>query len=272
MSGTWTDANIEKSRARRACDRCRNLKVRCRLSDDNPDGPCERCISTKSYCNGALPRHDRTVPLTRLKALEEELAALKASLAASLPHNQTTLAQQEENISGSRAALLPETSSPPDAPRTVHSREGIVFGQRSVNEDLHQSGNVLQKRPLVNVQRDDDEMIPVGKRLHISIDSTMSLEQQQQEHAPPTPQSQSYTSNVGRRDFNEFNAQSDSAFPSRAASLEGSSHERCDTWSPPDVIDQGLLTSSFAVELFNCYAEKLAVCIPMVPVQTGTDA
>ncbi|EEQ32879.1 hypothetical protein McanMca71_003263 [Microsporum canis] len=97
-SGTTTDRNPAAGAAAdaasndpladlkrpRACEACRQLKVRCDPDHDNPDGSCKRCAKANRRCVVTVPTRKRQKKGdSRVAELERKIDALTASLQAS---------------------------------------------------------------------------------------------------------------------------------------------------------------------------------------------
>lgn len=68
----------------RACDACRQLKVRCEPDDKNPSNPCKRCAKANRSCVVTPPTRKRQKKTdSRVSELEKKIDALTASLQAS---------------------------------------------------------------------------------------------------------------------------------------------------------------------------------------------
>lgn len=68
----------------RACEACRQLKVRCELDNDHPSGSCKRCAKAKRTCVITAPSRKRQKKTdSRVTELEKKIDALTASLQAS---------------------------------------------------------------------------------------------------------------------------------------------------------------------------------------------
>lgn len=68
----------------RACDACRQLKVRCEPDDNNPSGSCKRCAKAVRRCVVTPPTRKRQKKTdSRVSELEKKIDALTASLQAS---------------------------------------------------------------------------------------------------------------------------------------------------------------------------------------------
>jgi Fungal Zn(2)-Cys(6) binuclear cluster domain len=67
----------------RACEACRQLKVKCELDDNNPAAPCKRCLKAGRQCVITAPNRKRQKKAdSRVAELEKKIDALTASLAA----------------------------------------------------------------------------------------------------------------------------------------------------------------------------------------------
>ena len=67
----------------RACEACRQLKVKCQPDENDPDGSCKRCAKAKRACVITAPSRKRQKKTdSRVAELEKKIDALTASLAA----------------------------------------------------------------------------------------------------------------------------------------------------------------------------------------------
>ncbi|EXJ87334.1 hypothetical protein A1O3_04293 [Capronia epimyces CBS 606.96] len=80
-SGNPADPNDLKRP--RACEACRQLKVKCELDDNSPTGSCKRCAKANRQCIVTAPSRKRQKKTdSRVAELEKKIDALTASLAA----------------------------------------------------------------------------------------------------------------------------------------------------------------------------------------------
>ncbi|KAI9045953.1 putative C6 transcription factor (War1) [Aspergillus affinis] len=97
----------------RACEACRQLKVRCEPDMNNPDGSCKRCAKARRSCVVMVPTRKRQKKAdSRVAELERKIDALTASLQAS--HGQDPLQQQQQ-----QQQQVPVT--PVELPREEHA-------------------------------------------------------------------------------------------------------------------------------------------------------
>jgi len=67
----------------RACEACRQLKVKCEPDDNHPTGSCKRCAKANRHCVVTAPSRKRQKKTdSRVAELEKKIDALTASLAA----------------------------------------------------------------------------------------------------------------------------------------------------------------------------------------------
>ena len=85
--GTGNDPNDDLKRPR-ACEACRQLKVRCEQDDDTPGVPCRRCAKAGRQCVVTVPSRKRQKKTdSRVAELEKKIDALTASLHAQKGQN-----------------------------------------------------------------------------------------------------------------------------------------------------------------------------------------
>ncbi|KAL2812159.1 hypothetical protein BJX63DRAFT_260141 [Aspergillus granulosus] len=107
----------------RACEACRQLKVRCEPDLNNPEEPCKRCAKAGRSCIVTQPTRKRQKKTdSRVAELERKIDALTATLQTSKQIN----------------ALLPSNSNAQPAPsRDDHvGRRWLVSGQNASNRSL----------------------------------------------------------------------------------------------------------------------------------------
>lgn len=104
----------------RACDACRQLKVRCEPDDKNPPGSCKRCAKANRKCVVTPPTRKRQKKTdSRVSELEKKIDALTASLQASRRADTITSTDgrsQEQEAAAARRWLgggPPPASMPP---------------------------------------------------------------------------------------------------------------------------------------------------------------
>lgn len=85
----------------RACEACRQLKVRCEPDSSHPSGSCKRCAKTGRNCVVTAPTRKRQKKTdTRVAELERKIDALTASLQAQgdpVPNKPGPVATSEED-------------------------------------------------------------------------------------------------------------------------------------------------------------------------------
>lgn len=80
------DPSVDLKRPR-ACEPCRQLKVRCDPDPDHPDGSCKRCAKARRTCIVTAPTRKRQKKTdSRVAELERKIDALTATLQASHSH------------------------------------------------------------------------------------------------------------------------------------------------------------------------------------------
>ncbi|THC90614.1 hypothetical protein EYZ11_009929 [Aspergillus tanneri] len=100
----------------RACEACRQLKVRCEPDATNPNGSCKRCAKARRSCVVTVPTRKRQKKTdSRVAELERKIDALTASLQASHGQDPLLQAAQSETPRGeyaNRRWLGPTSTSP----------------------------------------------------------------------------------------------------------------------------------------------------------------
>lgn len=78
------DQRVEETKRPRACEPCRQLKVRCDPDPSDPDGACRRCAKARRQCIITAPTRKRQKKTdSRVTELERKIDALTATLQAS---------------------------------------------------------------------------------------------------------------------------------------------------------------------------------------------
>ncbi|KAJ5810662.1 uncharacterized protein N7503_002880 [Penicillium pulvis] len=78
------DHPVEEIKRPRACEPCRQLKVRCDPNPSDPDGACKRCAKARRQCIVTAPTRKRQKKTdSRVTELERKIDALTATLQAS---------------------------------------------------------------------------------------------------------------------------------------------------------------------------------------------
>jgi hypothetical protein len=135
----------------RACDSCRNLKVKCELPEARPDLPCRRCAKTGRECHITPPTRKRQKKeASRVAELEKRLEELTSTVAAQAGGRLSHFASPVEQP----ADHLPDSS---------YSRQNISYlNQASPPTPYHTShdGAPANKR-----RRTDDSPYPVRSSL-----------------------------------------------------------------------------------------------------------
>ncbi|KAI9811984.1 MAG: hypothetical protein M1827_004876 [Pycnora praestabilis] len=103
----------------RACEACRNLKVRCEYFDNDVDGPCKRCKKQGRSCNVTEPTRKRQRRSeTRVSELEKKIEALSASLHAVQSGNTQRISDGDNDRKRSKfSSGGPDISSDQDRSR-----------------------------------------------------------------------------------------------------------------------------------------------------------
>ncbi|KAL4783446.1 hypothetical protein BJX76DRAFT_257323 [Aspergillus varians] len=141
-----TDPNDPNADARRlrACESCRQLKVRCEPDLSNPDKPCKRCAKAGRSCIVTVPNRKRQKKTdSRVTELERKIDVLTATLHATqkidaiLPSNNSTQSSSSREDGVGRRWLVPGRSS---SDRSIPSRPAQMGNKR------HHSGEIKDSR------------------------------------------------------------------------------------------------------------------------------
>lgn len=148
-SGNPSDPNDLKRP--RACEACRQLKVKCELDDNSPTGSCKRCAKAHRQCVVTVPSRKRQKKTdSRVAELEKKIDALTASLAARGGDPDVALdpaiAEQQPSHSHSVYAQWQPHSQPPGIPNQSTSDPSQLSGvKRKHVESLDYFGGDLAK-------------------------------------------------------------------------------------------------------------------------------
>ncbi|KAH8891886.1 hypothetical protein GQ53DRAFT_647871 [Thozetella sp. PMI_491] len=126
-AGGGVDPNNPDAKKPRACESCRQLKVKCEPEADNPDGPCRRCAKAGRACVVTQPTRKRQKKTdSRVAELEKKIDLLTASLHA-------------HSGSGGRGSAGPTPARPalttasPDAGAPMYAFSQNMRGERSAS-------------------------------------------------------------------------------------------------------------------------------------------
>jgi hypothetical protein len=141
----------------RACDSCRNLKVKCELPEARPDLPCRRCAKTGRECHITPPTRKRQKKeASRVAELEKRLEELTSTVAAQAGGRLSHFASPAEQ----------GTDHPSES---TYGRQSISYiNQPSPPTPYHTSHDV---GPAHKRRRTDDSPFPVRSSLPHSIAS-----------------------------------------------------------------------------------------------------
>lgn len=125
------DPNAELKRPR-ACEPCRQLKVRCDPDPDHPDGSCKRCAKARRTCVVTAPTRKRQKKTdSRVTELERKIDALTATLQASQAH------PKDLSQTGSPSSAHPPRDEPqgpsrrwdPNGAGSKRNHDGLLISQ-----------------------------------------------------------------------------------------------------------------------------------------------
>ncbi|KAL4912705.1 hypothetical protein BDW62DRAFT_194009 [Aspergillus aurantiobrunneus] len=150
------DPNYDAKRPR-ACESCRQLKVRCE-PDPNPDEPCKRCAKAGRSCIVTAPNRKRQKKTdSRVTELERKIDVLTATLHASqkidslLPSNNSAQASPSREKTVGRRWLVPEQGNSDNA---IPSRPFTAGNKR------HHSGEVKNSRDTATLSTPSQDSNP----------------------------------------------------------------------------------------------------------------
>ncbi|KAE8369853.1 hypothetical protein BDV27DRAFT_140948 [Aspergillus caelatus] len=214
----------------RACESCRQLKVRCEPDMSNPNASCKRCAKAGRSCVVTVPTRRRQKKTdSRVAELERKIDALTASLQAS---------------QGNGPTLQTAYPGPPREEHTGRRWLGPTHtastGSLPVGEPTGLAGNKRRHSGEIKDSRDSGLVEPSFYRA-------------------PSPATEQILDNTSRQWHARPSSGSDTTAPKPNAANE-----------PLDVIDRGLVSADLASEAFNRYVKHMAPHIPMVVFPPGT--
>ncbi|EHY56439.1 hypothetical protein HRR83_002480 [Exophiala dermatitidis] len=152
----------------RACEACRQLKVKCELDENSPTGSCKRCAKANRQCIVTAPSRKRQKKTdSRVAELEKKIDALTATLASRGGGGggpdadftaDTTIAHQPHAVrpgpyGGQWPGLPPPPPPPPQlglqSPQNMHQgvKRKSTGNYDYVGGDLHKSSEPLFRSP-----------------------------------------------------------------------------------------------------------------------------
>lgn len=217
----------------RACEACRQLKVRCEPdpdADNNPNssGTCKRCAKAGRVCVVTMPTRKRQKKTdSRVAELERRIDALTASLQASRSHDVSLLSAGDH--SGRRWLGGAQSQRAPSVSNSVGSPASLAGNKRRY------SGEIKDPAP-------SELLAPVYPR-----PGSPSTERMRH-HRPSSAQwrSSSYASDGGD------------------GARSHASHEFA------DAIDRGVVDVDTASKAFDRYVNDMAPILPAVVFPPGT--
>ncbi|KAJ5632074.1 hypothetical protein N7490_008413 [Penicillium lividum] len=117
--------STEEIKRTRACEPCRQLKVRCDPDPSGPDGACKRCAKARRQCVVTAPTRKRQKKTdSRVTELERKIDALTATLQAS-HHTQLAASQSQPSRAQSSRWLREE----PHGAGNKRKHDGFLVAQ-----------------------------------------------------------------------------------------------------------------------------------------------
>lgn len=142
----------------RACEACRQLKVKCEIDESSPSGSCRRCAKAHRQCIITLPSRKRQKKTdSRVAELEKKIDALTATLAArggADPDAPLDPALSQYHPQHRSSVYSDQWPAPAQHPVGPHSPSNQVAGVKRKTTDTYGSfGGELQK-PSRSVKRE----------------------------------------------------------------------------------------------------------------------
>jgi hypothetical protein len=142
----------------RACEACRQLKVKCEPDDNHPTGSCKRCAKANRQCVVTAPSRKRQKKTdSRVAELEKKIDALTASLAARGGHDDPALdpaigTSQLADLQRQRNESFHESQWPQNGrqqsmagPSTFNMPQPQSSNKRKLDDNYQHFGQELQK-------------------------------------------------------------------------------------------------------------------------------
>lgn len=221
----------------RACEACRQLKVKCELDDVSPTGSCKRCAKAHRQCIVTVPSRKRQKKTdSRVAELEKKIDALTATLVAR---------------GGNDTDAPPDTATAPQH----YQPSTVPYADRwpPTRTQAHQSASPVTTSQVIGVKRRPTEPFePFGGE----------LPRPPVQHRPPPPlppHSQSRSAHL----------HSHTVAPDLARRPPST-----DLLPAPtrDIIDAGLIDAQTAYRCFDRYATEMCRQLPVVVFPSGTRA
>lgn len=229
----------------RACEACRQLKVRCDLEPNHPTGSCKRCAKANRLCVVTAPTRKRQKKSdSRVAELERKIDALTESLHASRARNHGPGATSE----GDKA----QAASVPDRPsgRLLGMALGNYrAGSRGSNNDSGVGNACSFPGSLIGQKRQSNGEV---KRYQ-----SMGILGPLARPSSPTGQGPSTAKDTQKSFF-------ETIWPSYDTVPKAQENEYM------DVIDRGIVDVETATKAFNRYTRDMAPLMPFVVFPEST--
>ena len=233
------DPNADPKRPR-ACESCRNLKVKCEPDPNNPEGSCRRCAKARRNCVITQPSRKRQKKTdSRVAELERKIDALTASLHAQggRPEGQDYQAEQ--------AGAQPYQAQP-----------------GPVNEPLFGQGRQSTHNNYPSPASNTPQFQQLGAKRKLSGEYDGGAPANAPHaHAPPTS-------------GENVNLHPSFLRPEKPA-LDTPDMRHGNNivfYNYVDAVDRGKLDMNFATQLFECYVNQMAPRHPAVVIPPGMTA
>ncbi|EEP76831.1 predicted protein [Uncinocarpus reesii 1704] len=227
----------------RACEACRQLKVRCDPDPGHPDGSCKRCAKAMRRCVVTVPTRKRQKKAdNRVAELERKIDALTASLHAS---------RAQVSAGDLLASPLPQT---PEQEVRSENWSG-QFPSRENSSARRNGASQSSPRAFAGAKRHYSGEL---KRTFVNpIITPLSARQ----HSPSEDGPTAPTGRLGRR--------GDEEWPQLCSSLEGITQTKSEN-EYRDVIDRGIIDVETATKAFERYVNNMAPSAPFIVFPPGT--
>lgn len=234
----------------RACEACRQLKVRCDPEPGHPADSCKRCAKANRRCIVTAPTRKRQKKSdSRVAELEKRIDSLTASLEASQTRNHAP-------VTAAAGLGVQEPPAQDGGGRPL----GTWLGQFTSRND----GTGVERSDRVIDTVDAPDTAMAGRKRQASGDIIRQGFGHLPMSAPPSARPDSSTDAQARPATSASTAFSECPPLCDIAPKTHSEGEQ------PDVIDRGVIDVDTASEAFNRYTESFAPALPFVIFPEGT--
>lgn len=233
----------------RSCEKCRSLKVKCEFDDASIDGRCLRCTKANRACVVTQPvrkrqKRDTDGGSSRVLELERKVDALTATLRAQVDSGSSAGAFGHHVVSPE----LHRSDEPLPSYTSPHGAPG------SATRLAHDAASLATQSPTFSPNRG------IGRTLSSTSPQVSTLPERK--HDETESDALARTPFLLNVDYAQRKSPSAGPVPKKPQFM--------DTYV--DVIDQGIVSIEVAIDMFDCYVEKMAIHMPAVIFSPETTA